>query len=73
MLRSELIEILQQTTRDCRRDGEVMIEFVYKVGVDSQGVIQLEPSDRELMPVLSATEMLGWGNAITLLVVVGDD
>lgn len=68
MLRSELIEILQQTTRDCQRDGEVMIEIV-RDRVNEDGL----PLCNDLTPIVDIGEALGHGDAITLIRIVGDD
>lgn len=68
MLRSELIEILQQTTRDCQRDGEVMIEIV-RDRCNEDGL----PLVNDLTPIVDIGEALGNGDAITLIRIMGDD
>lgn len=69
MLRSELIEILQQVTRDCQRDGEVMIEILK----DRRDPVTGLEFCNDLMPIVDIGEALGHGDAITLIQIMGDD
>ena len=68
MLRSELIRILEDTTRDCQRDGEVMIEIV-RDQVNEDGLALCN----DLTPIVDIGEALGNGEAITLIRIIGDD
>lgn len=68
MLRSELIEILQETTRNCQRDGDVLIEIVTN-RKDQDGMDLCD----EVTPVIGVSEMLGWGKAITVIQIAGND
>lgn len=69
MLRSELIEILKQASRDCQRDGEVMIEIL-KDRCDPVTGLQF---CNDLMPIVDIGEALGHGDAITLIRIIGGD